>query len=113
MSEEIDHDTWIEHRSDLSTQTQRLAEQREDIESQIAAARSAKVDLASAEAFAAVVVEGLDMADADPAVRDRIVEMLDIRGTLAVEDGKRVAHLQCVLGEASWSTELDTIRLCP
>jgi len=53
--------------------------------------------------FVAQVIDGLEVADADFKVRRRVVEMLDVQATLAVEDGQKVIYARCVLGEEALS----------
>ena len=50
-------------------------------------------------AFAVEAAQGLDIAEADPKARQRVIEMLDVQATLTVEDGKKVIYARCILGE--------------
>ncbi|MDI9547522.1 MAG: hypothetical protein QM346_07950 [Chloroflexota bacterium] len=45
--------------------------------------------------FTAKVAEGLEKADDDFETRRRIIDILDVRATLAIEDGKKVVYLSC------------------
>lgn len=49
-------------------------------------------------AFSQKIAEGLDKADSDFALRRRIVDYLNTRVVLAVEDGEQVAYLTCQFG---------------
>ena len=49
-------------------------------------------------AFSRQVAEGLDKADSDFDLRRRIIEYLNVRVVLAVEEGQQVAYLHCELG---------------
>ena len=49
-------------------------------------------------AFSGQVAKGLDKADSDFDLRRRIVDYLNVRVVLAVEDGQQVAYLHCQLG---------------
>lgn len=67
--------------------------------------------------FAAVVSDGLEQADLDFAIRDQIVTKLGVEATLAVEDGEKVVHARCILGEKRLqfvsATSIDTARCTP
>src|SRR5512140_1019907 len=47
------------------------------------------------EAFCARIRKGLD--EADFSVRRQIVELLDVRGKVAYEDGQKVLYLRCLV----------------
>ena len=49
--------------------------------------------------FAAEVAEGLAAAEEDFETRRQVIEALDVRATLAVEDDQKVIYVRCVLGE--------------
>ncbi|MBN1221145.1 MAG: hypothetical protein JXM69_19640 [Anaerolineae bacterium] len=51
------------------------------------------------KAFAAKITEDLEIFEDDFEGRRRLIEMLDVRVTLNVEDGQKVAYAQCRLGE--------------
>ena len=54
--------------------------------------------LANLQTFAAEVAEALATTD-DAELRRTVIENLDVRVKLAVEDGQKVAHARCILGE--------------
>ncbi len=51
----------------------------------------------SLQEFVAEVAQGLGAAEEDFASRRRIIDILDVRATLVVEDGGKVAYAQCAL----------------
>jgi site-specific DNA recombinase len=53
----------------------------------------------SLQDFAAEVAEGLAAAEEDFETRRQVIEALDVRVTLAVEDDQKVIYVRCVLGE--------------
>lgn len=59
--------------------------------------------LDSIEAFAQEIAHGLADAEDDFAARRRIIDLLDVRGSLTLENGERVLYTQCILGEKSAS----------
>jgi hypothetical protein len=48
--------------------------------------------------FTAKMGKGLDIADLDFERRQRLIEELDVSVRLAVEDGEKVAHVECLVG---------------
>jgi hypothetical protein len=49
--------------------------------------------------FIARVTDGIDIAEADFETRRGVIEALNVQATLAVEDGRKVAHVACIVGE--------------
>jgi len=49
--------------------------------------------------FAQVIAEEVEEADQDFETRCEIIEALQVRGELGIEDGEKVLHLHCILGE--------------
>ena len=46
---------------------------------------------------------GLETAGTDFKARRHLIELLDVRATLAIEAGKRIVHARCILGESELS----------
>jgi len=63
--------------------------------------------------FAAQVAEGLADAEADFAFRRFVIENLDVRVTLGVEDGQKVALARCLLGEVRLPVGTDVSKPVP
>lgn len=53
--------------------------------------------------FAQKVGCGLDIADQDFEARRRVIELLDVQATLAVEDGEKIAYVGCMVGDGALS----------
>jgi site-specific DNA recombinase len=94
-----------------------LKRERADLAAQLSVDALTDDDVQGMFAFAAEVAEGLEAADADFDLRRRIIELLDVRVTCAVEDGERVIYPTCRF----WSGErlsvasngIDTTRCLP
>ena len=67
---------------------------------------------ATIENFARKVSAGLEIADQDFEARRQIIGLLDVRVTLAIEDGEKIAYLRCLLDEASLPIESTSPRCC-
>ena len=55
--------------------------------------------IATIEQFAREIAGGLEEADRDFEARRRIIEGMDVRARLVVEDGLRVAYVSCLIRE--------------
>ena len=55
--------------------------------------------------FAQAVRDGIEEADEDFEARRRFVELMDVTGEIAIEDGEKVLYLHCVVGDTHLSVE--------
>jgi hypothetical protein len=72
-----------------------LEREREGLEARLRGQSLSEDRLQSMFDFAAEVGIGLEEADEDFATRRAIVELLDVRVTLAIEEGKKVIYPPC------------------
>jgi site-specific DNA recombinase len=84
-----------ERKQRLTDTIAALERERADSDAQLTADALSDDDVQSMFAFAAEVAEGLEAADEDFAMRRRIIELLDVRVTLAIEDGEKVIYPRC------------------
>jgi len=66
--------------------------------------------IATITEFAQKVSKGLEIADQDFEARRRIVDLLDVRVTLAIEDGEKIAYVRCLVDETSLSIDTTNTR---
>jgi hypothetical protein len=57
-----------------------------------------------AEDFARRVAGGLEKVETDFETRRQIIDLLDVRVTLAIEDGQKVVYIRCPVDEAEMSS---------
>ena len=57
------------------------------------------------EGFARKVAEGLKLAEEDFGARRRIIDLLDVQVTLAIEEGQKIAYVKCLIDERELSIE--------
>lgn len=72
-----------------------LRRERGDLASHIRTVTLSDDPLGAVEDFCATIRKGLDRADFD--ARRRIIELLDVRGKIAVENGQKVLYLKCLV----------------
>ena len=75
-----------------------MQQERAALLSRLEAQSPGREGLANLQTFAAEVAEALATTD-DAELRRMVIENLDVRVKLAVEDGQKVAHARCILGE--------------
>jgi site-specific DNA recombinase len=95
----------LERKKRLEDTIGKLEKERNALVAQLETQTLTEEQVESLENFALRVAEGLEYASEDFEKRRRVIEMLDVRATLAVEGSEKVVYLQCVLGEDSLSVE--------
>ena len=93
----------IERKSRLENTIEKLSKERNGLVTQLETRTLTEEQVKTLEEFALRVAEGLSFADEDFETQQRVIEILDVRAILAVEDGERIAYLRCMLGGDSLS----------
>jgi hypothetical protein len=93
-------DVLTERKSRLETTIEALLRERDALDASLAQQSLTQEQIVGILAFAAQVAEGLAAAEEDFEARRRIVEMLRLEATLAVENGEKVIYVRCIVGEA-------------
>ena len=78
-----------------------LERQRQSLEAQVKAEVLTEEQIKGLEDLAAQIWEGLDGAETDHELQLHVVEMLDARARVSIEDGKKIVDAHCILGEKS------------
>lgn len=74
-----------------------LMQERENLEEQLSANEITDEQIATIEEFASCIAEGLqDLAFKD---KRRVINLLDVQGTLTIEEGQKVVYVRCTVGE--------------
>ncbi len=95
LSRDFPLEMLTERKTRLSDTIEALEREREELVAQLDADALREEDLQSIHEFASEVAEGLKVADEDFAMRRRIIDMLDVRVTLAIEDGEKIIYPRC------------------
>jgi len=74
-----------------------LNEERERLAESLAASEITNEDIVSIQEFASAIAKGLKYLTFEE--KCRVVDLLELHGTLTVEDGQNVVFAQCVLGK--------------
>lgn len=92
-----------ERRKRLETTIYALSNERAALVAQLEAQTITDEQIQSIMAFTAKMGEGLEEAEKDFEKRRQLIDALDLRATLAIEDGKKVVHVSCKAGKGSLS----------
>ena len=99
LSGDFPREMLVERKTQLERTVDLLEQERVGLTAQLSDRTLSKEQVESVQRYATQVAEGLDQADVDFTLRKQIVEELNVRVTLTIEDGQRVIHAQCVLGK--------------
>ncbi len=92
-------DMLVERKTGLETKLATLEKEQSQLTAQLKAHTLSHEQMSSLQGFAVRVAEGLEQADGSFEARRQIIEIMDVRGTLAVEEGEMVAYVRCLLGD--------------
>ncbi len=101
----------IERKKRLETTMDALEKERTSLSAQLEAQTLTSEQIQSLKDFATEVAEGLERADADFETRRQIIDTLDVRATLAIEDEEKVVYVRCIIGDDVLSVANNSIRL--
>ncbi len=89
----------MERKNRLETTMEALEKERAGLTARLEAQTLTEEQIQSLKDFAAEVAGGLEHADEDFESRRQIIDTLDVRATLAVEDGDKVVYVRCMVGD--------------
>jgi len=101
LSEDFPKEVMIERRSRLEQTIGSLQRERLGLAEQVESRTLTDEQIQNVQEFAEKVAAGLGVADNDPKTRRRIIEDLNVQVTLTIENGAKVAYVQCLLGESA------------
>jgi len=90
-------DILTERKNRLNESILKLRGERVIIQSHLASITITDEQLEEIEAFCAQIRTGLDMVT--PEVKQQIIELLDVRGKMALENNEKVVYVKCLLGQ--------------
>jgi hypothetical protein len=103
LTGDFPRDMLIERQARLQETIAALERERRNMATQLETQILTDEQLDVIRVFADKVRRGLETADADFKVRRRLIEALEVRATLVVENGQKVVYAQCILGEDTLS----------
>jgi len=110
LSGDFDKEMLTERKARLEKVIEALESERAGLAAQLETQTFTDEQVQTVMEFAQGVARGLETADQDFEARRRVVEMLDVRATLAVEDGEKVAYVRCMLGDEALSVRQPNTR---
>jgi site-specific DNA recombinase len=111
LSGDFPKEVLTERRARLETTISALDRERAGLAAQLEARILTPDQVQSLKDFAARVGRGLDLADTDFETRRRIIEDLDVRAILCVEDGQKVVRVSCIVGKAVCAWRIPQVEI--
>ena len=108
LSGEFDREMLIERKQTLEKIVANLEYEQARLTARLEAALLTDEQIETLAAIMEEVGEGLDLATADFEKRRWIIEKLNVKARLAVEEGQRVAHAECYAGYETLSIASST-----
>jgi len=99
LSGDFSREALVDRKARLETTIAALDRERAGLVAQLEARTFTPKQIRSLQEFAANVARGLTLADVSFQTQRRIIEDLDVRVTLTIEDGQQVAHVSCLISD--------------
>ncbi len=97
---DFDKEMLTERKARLEMTITALEKEQGDLVAALEATILSDDQIVTIEDFARKVAGGLAKAETDFEARRQIIDLLDVRVTLAIEEGQKVAHVRCLVDEA-------------
>jgi site-specific DNA recombinase len=104
----------VEHKTRLEAIKEALQAEKDNLTTRIESQTITGKQLVSITEFAEKIASGLDKADRSFEARRQIIELLDTKGSLALENEEKVIYVQCVIGDEALAiapTSSNTARI--
>jgi hypothetical protein len=113
LSGDFDKEVLTERKARLETTIAALEKERVDLAMALEAQILTDDQIVSIEDFAEEVAGGLEEAETSFKARRHIIDLLDVRVTLTVEDGQKVAYVRCLVDETELSIVAPASKTAP
>jgi hypothetical protein len=110
LSGDFPRDLLTDRKNRLETTVAALEQERASLTNNLEAQTLTQDEVQSLQAFAAEVAKKLDAAEHCFETRREIIGLLNVEGTLAVEDGQKVIYVRCILAHKELS--IDSKKTC-
>jgi site-specific DNA recombinase len=101
LSGEFTKDVLTRRHGELEQRIRELEREQAELQQQLEEDAITDDQVETLKSVARKVADGLDKADEHFETRRKIVDLLDVRVTLAIEDGEKVIEAECRIGEGS------------
>jgi site-specific DNA recombinase len=98
LTDGLDRDMLVDREARLQDTITALEQERADIAAQLEAATLTDGQIETIEEYAARIGRALDIADTSFEARRHLIELLDMRAVMRMEDGAKVLDTRCVMG---------------
>ncbi|MBD3314139.1 hypothetical protein GF345_06870 [Candidatus Woesearchaeota archaeon] len=103
LSGDFPREMLVEHKTRLEGIIEALEKERTNLVTRLEVQMITAEQVVTITDFARKIASGLDEAEKSFEARRRIIELLDVTGTLTEEDGDKVVYVQCVIGDKALS----------
>jgi hypothetical protein len=100
LSGEFSRDALAKRKTGLEETIADLGRERMAIDAKLAQGKLTEEQMLTFTEFAQNVATSLDTMEESFGERRRLIDLLDLRVSLAVEDGAKYVHAECILDEA-------------
>jgi site-specific DNA recombinase len=112
LSSDLSKETFVSRKTQLETTITALEKKQAGLLMTLETQTLTDDQITTIEDFAREVAGGLAEAETDFDARRRIIDLLDVRVTLAIEEGQRVAYVRCLVDDMVLSIESTSLRGC-
>jgi hypothetical protein len=105
LSGDFDKEMLTDRKARLETTIGALEKERADLLATLEVQTLTDDQIMTIEDFAREVAGGLEEAEASFDARRHIIDLLDVRVTLTIEEGQKVAYVRCLVDETALSIE--------
>ncbi len=105
LSGEFPKDTLTQRRIRLEESIGALEKEQASLTVRLQGQTLSEGQIHSLQALATEVAAGIEVADENPELRRRVIEELDVWGTLVIEDGQKVIYVRCIVDSTTVSLE--------
>lgn len=109
LSGQFEKDMLLERKSRLESEITSLERESQILTRSLEDRRLSDAQIETLSALAGKVNSKMELADKDFSARQRIIELVDAHAVLALEEGEKVIHLSCTLGEADLSLSVPNL----
>ena len=112
LAGDFDKEMLTERKARLETTVTALEKEQADLVTTLEVTTLTDDQIMTIEDFAKEVAGGLAEAETDFDARRHIIDLLDVRATLTIEEGQRVAYVRCLVDDTALSIESTSLRDC-
>jgi hypothetical protein len=108
----LDRDLLIERQARLQAMVKSLTAQRDELQARLQSRAVTKSEFQSMQSFVGQLAERLDLGDYEGDIErmQQVIDVLDVRAKLTIEDGEQVLYLTCRIDSDRFIVKQTTCR---